>query len=324
MNIEQSTVAVESPAVSVIVPVYKAEKYLHKCVDSLLAQTFTDFEVLLVDDGSPDRSGAICDEYASQDPRVRVIHKANGGVSSARQCGLDNARGEYVIHADPDDWVEPMMLAQLYSKAKATSADMVICDYYVNRGGTQHYIKQQPDGLTHEEVLHNLFQQLHGSCCNKLVRRVCYTKADAAFPMDMNICEDLYVIVKLLSLDLRITYIPHAYYHYVQDANMSSLTSAHSSTFKDDLFIMNRFISMISYDKVAVNLCRNKMSFEIVAKAYDRKDFSSLAFARQCFPFRKKILRKRGIGVYYRLKLYLSCIGFYRFMLIVDSLKQRR
>ncbi len=95
----------ESPKISVIVPVYKAEKYLHKCVDSLLAQTFRDFEVLLVDDGSPDRSGVICDEYARRDRRVKVFHKANGGVSSARNKGIDEARGEWITFVDSDDWL---------------------------------------------------------------------------------------------------------------------------------------------------------------------------------------------------------------------------
>ncbi len=95
-----------SPAVSIIVPVYNAEKYLHKCVDSVLAQGFTDFELLLVDDGSTDRSGAICDGYAASDSRVRVFHKANGGVSSARNTGLDNARGEYIMFVDSGDRLE--------------------------------------------------------------------------------------------------------------------------------------------------------------------------------------------------------------------------
>lgn len=96
-----------TPKVSVIVPVYKAEKYLRKCVDSILAQTFRDFEVILVDDGSPDKSGEICDEYARKDPRVRVIHKENGGVSSARNKGIDEARGEYISFLDSDDyWLE--------------------------------------------------------------------------------------------------------------------------------------------------------------------------------------------------------------------------
>ena len=94
-----------APKVSVIVPVYKAEKYLRKCVDSILAQTFRDFEVLLVDDGSPDKSGEICEEYAKKDPRVRVFHKENGGVSSARNKGIDEARGEWITFVDADDWL---------------------------------------------------------------------------------------------------------------------------------------------------------------------------------------------------------------------------
>ena len=100
------------PLVSIIVPVYKAEQWLHRCVDSILAQTMTDFELLLINDGSPDKSGEICDEYAAKDSRVRVFHKENGGVSSARQMGLDNVTGEYVIHCDPDDWIEPNMLIE--------------------------------------------------------------------------------------------------------------------------------------------------------------------------------------------------------------------
>ena len=94
------------PKVSVIVPVYKAEAYLHRCVDSILAQTLTDFEILLIDDGSPDKSGDICDEYAKKDSRIRVFHKDNSGVSSARNVGLDNAKGEYILFVDSDDWID--------------------------------------------------------------------------------------------------------------------------------------------------------------------------------------------------------------------------
>ena len=92
----------QAPKVSVIVPVYKAEKYLHRCVDSILAQTFIDFELLLVDDGSPDCSGDICDQYAAADPRVRVFHKPNGGVSSARNLGIEKANGEWLMFVDAD------------------------------------------------------------------------------------------------------------------------------------------------------------------------------------------------------------------------------
>ncbi len=174
-----------NPKVSIIVAVYKAEDYLHRCVDCLLAQTFTDFEILLVDDGSPDRSGEICDKYAEKDNRVRVFHKENGGVSSARQCGLDHALGEYTIHADSDDWVEPNMLEELYKKAKEEDADMVICDFYKNYEDKQIYRKQQPSALDHETVLCELFQQkLYGSCWNKLVKRICNSKYGKAFHQD--------------------------------------------------------------------------------------------------------------------------------------------
>ena len=111
---------------SVIVPVYRAEKWINQCVDSLLGQSYRNIEVILVDDGSPDRSGAICDEYAAADSRVKVIHQPNGGVSVARQTGIDNATGEYSIHADPDDWVEPTMIEELVAKAIEEDADMVI------------------------------------------------------------------------------------------------------------------------------------------------------------------------------------------------------
>ena len=91
--------------ISIIVPVYNTEKYLHRCIDSVLAQTYQDFELLLIDDGSKDSSGAICDEYAAQDTRVRVFHKENGGVSSARNVGLDLAQGEWVTFVDSDDYI---------------------------------------------------------------------------------------------------------------------------------------------------------------------------------------------------------------------------
>lgn len=122
----------ENPKISVIVPVYNAEKYLHRCMDSILAQTFTDFELLLIDDGSKDQSGAICDEYARKDERVRVWHKENGGVSSARNVGLDNARGEWVTFSDSDDWLEPNAFAYYDEMTKKHSFDYLYCGYFLN------------------------------------------------------------------------------------------------------------------------------------------------------------------------------------------------
>lgn len=113
------------PKISVIVPVYKVENYLHRCIDSILAQSYADFELLLIDDGSPDNSGQICDEYAAKDSRVRVFHKGNGGVSSARNLGLDNARGEWITFIDSDDYVDVDYLYELFFSAKEYNADFV-------------------------------------------------------------------------------------------------------------------------------------------------------------------------------------------------------
>ena len=149
--------------ISIIVAVYKVEACLSRCIDSLLAQTFTDFELLLIDDGSPDSSGMICDVYAERDSRVRAFHKENGGVSSAREYGLCQARGEYIIHADPDDWVEPTMLEVLYNKAQEEAADMVICDFFTNDSTGQSYVRQEPSSLSAHAVIKDLFIRLHES-----------------------------------------------------------------------------------------------------------------------------------------------------------------
>ena len=117
------------PTISIIVPVYKVEKYLKRCVDSILSQTYTDFECILVDDGSPDKCGYICDEYAEKDQRIRVIHKKNGGLSDARNVGIDAASGEYLSFIDSDDWIHPKMLEILYDGITHNDVLMSICAY---------------------------------------------------------------------------------------------------------------------------------------------------------------------------------------------------
>ena len=117
------------PKVSVIVPVYKAEKYLRQCIESILAQTFTDWECILVDDGSPDHSGAICDEYAARDARIRVIHKENGGVSSARNMALGRMTGKWLTFVDSDDCLYPNALQRWVEVAEQNSLDLIQCHF---------------------------------------------------------------------------------------------------------------------------------------------------------------------------------------------------
>lgn len=300
------------PKVSVIVPVYKAEKYLRKCVDSLLAQTFRNFEVILVDDGSPDNSGVICDEYAKKDPRVRVFHKENGGVSSARQCGLDHARGEYTIHADPDDWVDPNMLEELYAKAKAEDADMVICDFYVNDSRGQRYVRQQPSALDHETVLRELFQQLHGSCWNKLVRRACYGEYNVSFPQGFSFCEDLYTNTALLKHKMRVSYISLAFYHYEQQVNAGSIVrSSKKRTYERDCRQLVAFKDLLQ-DLACFDEAFGRIQTTIVIRAFYSGGYTTKEFKELYAPFRDIVLSRNDISSKDRFFLKVSFMGHYR------------
>lgn len=130
------------PLISIIVPVYKVEPYLEKCVDSILVQTYSHLEIILVDDGSPDGCGAICDRYAAQDPRIRVIHKPNGGISDARNAGLDIATGEYIGFVDSDDYTAPTMYEQLLKSLISAQADIAVCQCVVVKEGEDAVFSQ--------------------------------------------------------------------------------------------------------------------------------------------------------------------------------------
>lgn len=306
-----------TPKISVIVPVYKAEAYLERCIDSILAQTFKEFEVLLIDDGSPDNSGKICDEYAVKDIRVRVFHKENGGVSSARQCGVENSLGEYTIHVDPDDWVESNMLEALYIKAKETDADMVICDYYINyeKKGIQEYRDQKPKSLDSDTIISELFQKLHGSCCNKLVKRVCYNNYNVKFPSEFSFSEDLYVNVSLLKNNLNVSYLPKAFYHYVNDINDNSLCRSYTKKILlEDLQMKSMFVDLFDKSKHKEE-CENRLAYIIVSRAYNSRSLTSYEFKKNFYDCKKPVLKYKSGRRVNKILYYLSCIGFYRFSL---------
>ena len=210
--------------ISIIVPVYNAEKYLHRCIDSVLSQTFTDWEMLLVDDGSTDDSLKLLKNLAKKDSRIRVYHKENGGVSSTRQYALDLACGKYVIHADPDDWCDSQILLELYEKAESQKADMVLCDYYMHINCHDYYIAQKPRKLSARSIQKQIFnQELFGSLWNKLVRLDVIRKYNIKFPKEINLWEDAWFNCELLFHPIKIAYQPMAYYHYDFHTNPNSM-----------------------------------------------------------------------------------------------------
>lgn len=146
-----------NPRISIIVAVYNIGNYVSRCVDSILAQTYSDLQVILVDDGSTDGSGTICNEYTQKDNRVEVIHKKNGGLSDARNAGLEKADGDYIGFVDGDDWIEPFMYEKMLSACLENNAEIAICRYN-QIGGQPDW--EEPDGksvsLTSEEAM-NLY-----------------------------------------------------------------------------------------------------------------------------------------------------------------------
>ena len=215
-----------TPLISIIIPVYNAEKHIRKCLDSIRKQTYTNWEAILVDDGSPDNCGEICDEYAKKDNRFKVIHQKNGGVSLARQAGLDKATGDYIIHCDPDDWIEPEMLQELIGTAISENAGMVICDIKEYEDGrttllTQHLERQQTSKDTQTKIIN---QQLHGSCCNKLIKKeLC--KDISFYPSNINMCEDELFNIRVLNKEFNVVYLPEGLYCYNKE-NSSSVCNS--------------------------------------------------------------------------------------------------
>ena len=184
------------PVISIIVPVYNVEKYLHRCIDSILAQTFPDFECILIDDGSPDNCPAICDEYAEKDGRIIVIHQKNAGVSAARNTGLDKASGEWIGFVDSDDWLEPNALGKLYNKQRETNADIVTGRYrniYNNSKKTavSKFENKFKNNLV-DLFMNNNIKMLWG----KLYRKILF---DGYIVPSENMAEDLFVNVQILS-----------------------------------------------------------------------------------------------------------------------------
>jgi glycosyltransferase involved in cell wall biosynthesis len=199
--------------VSVITPVYKSEKYLSECLDSILAQTFKDFELILIDDKSPDNCGAICEEYTAKDNRVRVIHnEQNLGVTTAKKTGLNAAKGEYVLFVDSDDWIYPSMIEKLYNAMIETNADMVYCDYIRRENDENKYVSI---GLIENDRDARVATRLikPGSTIivlwNKLIKRSFYAQID--FQTNS---EDLYITCQILFLIRKFAYVPEALYSY--------------------------------------------------------------------------------------------------------------
>ena len=203
------------PEISVIVPVYKVEPYIHKCVDSILAQTFSDYELILVDDGSPDTCGNICDEYAKKDARIRVIHKENGGLSDARNAGMKIACGGYVIFIDSDDHIDADMLSYLYENLRKADADMATCGIYEVYADRIEKQEEEPEFVCSGEEAFRCILRGHtirGEIWNKLIKRSCIS--DLEFPKG-KLYEDIFYTVDMMQRIKKVAVGTKPKYYYL-------------------------------------------------------------------------------------------------------------
>lgn len=221
------------PQVSIIVPVFNGEKYLSQCIDSVLAQSYTDWELLLIDDGSTDGAAALCDSYAA-DPRIVVVHQPNSGTAAARNKGISMANGEWVAFVDSDDWVEPDMLGSMVDMAQRNDADVVVCGYveeYVNRQKRVAYCEQETV-LDSADGLKMLLEGKIGSYFYTMLFR----KAVMQEPVfALKVFEDHATLFKWVAKARRMVISPSAFYHYRQAGD--SLIHSNSHEASRDFFL---------------------------------------------------------------------------------------
>lgn len=220
--------------ISIIVPIYKSEKYLSLCLDSLLAQTYQNLQIILVDDGSPDGSPNICDLYAKKDKRIQIIHQSNLGISAARNAGLDIATGDYIGFVDSDDWVEPEMFEALISLAKKYNTQIAMCGYKVDT--EKRFIDEKgQEGVYHTfDALEHIIKlgEFNGYLWNKLFDASLFR--GLRFESNISYCEDLLICVQCFMHVDTISFSTYPYYHYCPNENSltKKLTKATLTAFQ--------------------------------------------------------------------------------------------
>lgn len=335
--------------ISIIIPVYNVEKYLCRCVDSVLVQTFTDFEVLLIDDGSTDNSGKICDEYARQDNRVKVFHKENGGVSSARNLGLDNATGQWVLFVDSDDWISADLCQDILYMLEVNKADMVCWNYFIDTEvSSKPYsiINDELHIVKGEENIVNLIRAVVDSrywiymnkfCCdltpiwNKVYRMDVLRACKIRFNDNMSRAEDVLFNILYLKNISCVLFTNRCFTHYY--IRSSSITHASDWNSLSQLpYSLNAILDHIDKEDPIVLQCFLLRCIRYVREYcfsyFCIKSISYISFREKICEITKIIgllpsLRVSGLffTIKMRLYLYLMVHKYFRCLLLIFAIR---
>ena len=308
------------PQISVIVPVYKAEQYLQRSISSVVNQTFTDWELLLVDDGSPDASGQICDEWGRKDSRIRVFHKKNGGTSDARNYALDRCRGEYIAFLDNDDWMEPAMLETLYGLIKEYQVPLAVCnfwDHFSNGTKKRGNIYTQPKVFSWEEAfyLRNMNQDITSAIWCHLVHRSIYKtlrfKKNRKF-------EDVAIYYHVFYNARKLVYTPVPLYHY--DRTNMSAQSKNSAIYLDCALSAREAYLFACRKGAGEETCRQALNvywwtvFDALARVEGLPRTRRFYLVCWLAYIDGRLANKPGVLEQYRIQRKALCKGYQEFM----------
>ena len=283
------------PKVSIVIPVYNGEKYIDDCMKCMKSQTYQQIEIILVDDGSKDRSGAICDEYAKTDDRIKVCHQENGGLSSARNLGIRNATGKYVIFFDVDDAVESDIIKDNVELAEKNQADVVMCGFWYYDVDKKELIPNKLDKSfvgTAEEYFHNFLIQtmeheVFNAPWNKMIRRELLEKNDLWFDTRYPIYEDIIFAAELFNIAEKIVVNNKLYYKYFVRSSGSLITRFYDTLFE----------SVTQFHDNAMKYCSKYENNEEQIKRFD------LLYATHIFTHLKQISCRKELSNTEKYKL---------------------
>lgn len=257
--------------ISVVIPVFNVEKYLQKCIDTVCNQTYQNTQIIMVDDGSTDRCGLICDEAASKDKRITVIHKTNGGLSDARNYGIDIARGKYITFIDSDDYISEDYLEYLYTLIKKYDAEISICGHIKTKNEKESARQSEPNEecLSKEKALEEMLyaRKFSTSACGKLYLTAFFS--DVRYPFG-KFSEDMFTTYKVLNKAHRIVYGSQICYYYLR-RNGSILVSQFSKKHMDVLEGLDQLQKDIPLEQYGLEKAYSSQVIECIAAMLERK-----------------------------------------------------
>lgn len=312
--------------ISVIIPVYNSERYLEECIQSVLRQTYDNFEIILVDDGSKDKSGAICDNYVEKYENIKALHNENQGPAASRRCGLEHASGSLIMFVDSDDWIENNMLEIMFKEFETSKADVVACIYVnVYNNGRQTAQKPFKDVITCSSFLECIYQlhgtqHLNGGPVAKLYKKELFRNID--FREHIMVGEDYTMVLQVLWNASKVRMLPEVFYNrriHGKNISRSGYTKKHKEVIDNYLAIRKKLIELCPEQKthiltyqigcelgVITAMCRNRnFDKEVVRKLRDdlTENIQELIFKCR-FPCYMKICI---IMIAYTPKLFCSC-----------------